>query len=231
MFTKEEIKQRLRDIEPENINIAKGESLSLAFIIAGCAEFDMRQRSGEDFIQHALEVATNSIQSKNKRIIAILHDVVEDSDWTLEDLREVGFSERIINGVDAVSMRPGEKYFDFIERCSMAGEDAIEIKINDLKHNMDSSRYRHIEISGKHLLKTKAYNVAYHYLVDILKVRADPEADYNAPGRPVFEYMRSRDPYWKTPEVANQLLDAYSSCTERLDIGLSLQNPFRLAKQ
>ena len=133
-------------------------------------------------------------------------------------------------GVDGVTQRPGEPYFDFIERCSQSGPDAIAVKIADLKHNSDPTRYRHIVDTDKQTLKAKAYNVAYHYLVDILKVRDDPTADYNQPGRSIVDYMRSRKGYWESPEMANKLLNEFSSRPERLDEN-SLENPFRLAKQ
>lgn len=127
MFTKEEIKARLDELRQEaaqNGTDPIEAELNVAMVIAGSAFLKKKQRSGEDFSQHALEVATRHIQSKTKRIIGILHDVVEDSDWELSDLRDIGFSDRIINGVDSVTLRPGEKYLDFIERCSLGGEDA-----------------------------------------------------------------------------------------------------------
>lgn len=219
MFTKEEIKARLDELRQEaaqNGTDPIEAELNVAMVIAGSAFLKKKQRSGEDFSQHALEVATRHIQSKTKRIIGILHDVVEDSDWELSDLRDIGFSDRIINGVDSVTLRPGEKYLDFIERCSLGGEDAIEIKISDLKHNMDSSRYRHIVTTEKQQLKAAVYNVAYHYLVDILKTRVDEDADYNEPGRSIVEYMSYRDGYWQEPKMANKLLEEFSSRTDRL---------------
>lgn len=226
MFTRDEIKARHDELlqEAAKSGDSINSELNLACIIAGCVFFGKTQRSGEDFIQHALEVATDSIESKNKRIIAILHDVIEDSQkeadeekrWTIDDLRDIGFSERVLKGVDGVTLRPGEKYFDFIERCSLAGDDAITVKISDLKHNSDPTRYRHITDTPHQVLKAKAYNVAYHYLVDIKKTWADPNADYNQPGRSIVEYMGYRDGFWQEPEMANRLLDEFSSRPERL---------------
>lgn len=224
MFKKQEILARKDELLQEAL--ANGDNLeeaqlNVAMIIAGCAFYGKKQRSGEDFSEHAVTV-TAQHQSKYKRIISILHDVIEDSDWTLQEIRDMGFSERVLKALDAVTKRDGEQYFDFIERCSLAGEDAIQVKIADLKHNSDPTRYRHITESRHQELKAKAYNVAYHYLVDILKVRADPEADYNAPGRSIVDYMLSREGYKEHPRMANKLLREFSSRSERLPIPLKI---------
>jgi (p)ppGpp synthase/HD superfamily hydrolase len=79
-------------------------------------------------------------------IAAVLHDVVEDSDWTLDRLRGEGFSERIINLVDLLTRRDAETYDQFIERIRM-DHTAVEIKLADLEDNMDLTRLP--EISGK----------------------------------------------------------------------------------
>jgi len=216
MFTKQEIIDRYKNRPASSKTLDEGESLSLAMIITGSALFSETQRSGEDITQHAMEVAMGA-ESKNKRIIGLLHDVVEARDWTLDDLREAGFSERIIRGVDGVTKRPGEKYFDFIERCSLSGEDAIVVKINDLKHNSDPTRYRHIKDTEKQITKAKVYNIALHYLVDIFKTRASEGlSDFNAPGRSIVEYLANRRGYRESPEMANRLLDEFSSRAERL---------------
>lgn len=175
MFTKDEIKARARELN--DAAVASGEDpeeagLNIAMLIVGADFHGKKQRSGEDFSEHALTVASYH-HSKYKRIISLLHDVVEDTEWELQDLRDMGFSERVIKGVDAVTQKENEPYFDFIERCSTAGEDAIEVKIADLKHNMDPSRYRHIVDTERQILKAKAYNVAHHYLVDIQKTRPE----------------------------------------------------------
>ena len=106
MFTKQQIKDKFH--KDRRDALAQGRKppeagLSLAMIIAATAHYDKATRSGEDYIAHPLHVATDNIQSKTKRIIAIMHDVLEDSDWTEEDLRELGFSERVIRGIVGVT--------------------------------------------------------------------------------------------------------------------------------
>jgi hypothetical protein len=229
MFTKQEIKDRIAHIRHEaslNGGMTIEAELNLAIIILGSALFHKKLRGGEDYAAHPLTVATSYTRSKNKRIIGILHDVVEDSDWTIQDLRDVGFSERIVRGVDGVTKRPGEKYFDFIVRCSLSGDDALDVKINDLHHNMDGSRYRHVDDNPKNRLKQKAYNIAYHYLVDIKKLKEDGVTNYNYRGTSMIDYIKSRAEFAGQPSIINELMDAFSTETERLPMAPSLGQAF-----
>lgn len=219
MFTKDEIKSRVKLLQEQ----AQGDGgltieaeLNMASVILGCSLFHKKLRSGEDYSAHPMTVATSYTRSKNKRIIGILHDVVEDSDWALGDLRDVGFSERILKGVDGVTKCRGEKYFDFIVRCGQSGDDAIDIKINDLHHNSDTTRYRHIDDSEKSRMKQDAYNISYHYLIDIKKFRDDGVTHYNMPGTSMVNYIASRQEYAGNPVYINKLLDEFSSSEERM---------------
>lgn len=239
LLAKDELKARWRELRAEHAEANGGltieAELSLTMLIVGNAFLTKKQRSGEDYVGHPMAVATAYTRSKNKRIIGLLHDLVEDTDWTLQDLRDVGFSERIINGVDACTRREGppyyaegqrEPYFDFIVRCGEAGQDAIDIKINDLHHNMDASRYRHIGDDEKYYLKQQCYNVAYHYLVDLKKYREDGVTHYNYPGRTMVDYMLSRPEFAGKPEAANRLLAEFSSETARLPVPSGLAREF-----
>lgn len=229
MFTKQEIKERLKQVREEaRLNGLPEEEagLNLALIILAMSSFGKKVHSGEDFSSHPMTVAMSGTQSKTKKIISILHDVIEDDlknkpeeeRWTLDDLREVGFIPRIVDGVDGVTMRPGEKYFDFIVRCGMSGDDAIDVKISDLHHNSDPTRYRHIHDSDHAVWKQKAYNIAYHYLVDLKKIRGDGGGHYNYPGTSIVDYVRSRKEYAAYPEIVNELLGRFSSSPERLAV-------------
>ena len=232
MFTKDEIKTRMRELREQAL--VKGElpieaELNLALVILSTSLFHKKLRSGEDYSAHPLTVATSYTRSKNKKIIGILHDVIEDSKgdsrWTIDDLREIGFSERILKGVDGVTKRPDEPYFDFIVRCSLSGEDAIDVKINDLHHNSDATRYRHIDDSPKTLLKNEAYNIAYHYLIDLKKFRDDGITHYNEPGTPMLDYILSRQEFAQHAFRVNELMAAFSSETGRFPLKLAQSWP------
>jgi hypothetical protein len=87
---------------------------------------------------HPIALAAGA-RDRDERIVALLHDVVEDTPITLEWLAREGFPERVVRAVDALTKRPGEDYAAFIERV---GKDrlATRVKLLDLAHNSDLSR-------------------------------------------------------------------------------------------
>jgi len=95
-------------------------------------------RSGQPYILHPLRVMF-SCETEVERIVAVLHDVVEDTDCTFEDLRKKGFSEEVLAALDCVTKRDGESYEDFVERAA-ANPVARRVKLADLKDNMDLNR-------------------------------------------------------------------------------------------
>lgn len=95
-------------------------------------------RAGQPYILHPLRIMAG-LNSMTEKIVAVLHDVVEDSDISIADLGEAGFSADIIQAVDALTRRPGEDYFDYIERLSVHPL-AVRVKRADLRDNLDGSR-------------------------------------------------------------------------------------------
>lgn len=165
-FSKEEIIQRMLEKRAE-IGSSVRADYNLALIILGSSLFEKRLKSGEDYGTHPVHVGMTNTRSLKKKIVGILHDVVEDSDWTLDDLRAVGFSNEIVDAVDAMTHRDGELYFDSIERAglNLIGTDK---KIEDLTHNMDMSR-NYGMVSAKDVERTNKYKIAQAYLVGIKK--------------------------------------------------------------
>jgi (p)ppGpp synthase/HD superfamily hydrolase len=95
-------------------------------------------REPEPFILRPLRVMLG-VTAGQARIVALLHDVVEDSTVTLADLANHGFEPRILHGVDCMSRRTGEPYEDYIER--VATDDlAREVKLSDLSDNLANNR-------------------------------------------------------------------------------------------
>jgi (p)ppGpp synthase/HD superfamily hydrolase len=95
----------------------------------------IKNGTGEEFILHVLRVMMK-MDTKDEKISAVLHDIIEKSNCTLEELKQLGFSNKIINTVDALSKRKGEDYSDYIKRVKK-DPDAVKIKIADLEDNMD----------------------------------------------------------------------------------------------
>ena len=112
--------------------------LNKAIQIAVRAHEGQVDKAGEPYIFHPLRVML-SCKGETERICAVLHDVIEDTDITLDDLRKEGFSEEIVTVIDYLSRRENESYNDFIERI-MEDETACHVKLADLADNMRLSR-------------------------------------------------------------------------------------------
>lgn len=97
-------------------------------------------KGGNPYILHPIYISTK-FTSVNLKCIALLHDVVEDCDYTVDMLRRSNFDEEIVEAVDAISKRKGEVYADYIDRLSL-NRMALTVKIEDMKHNSDTSRVR-----------------------------------------------------------------------------------------
>ena len=95
----------------------------------------IKNGTGEEFILHVLRVMIK-MDSEDEKISAVLHDMIEKSNCTLDILKEQGFSNKIINTVDALSKRKGEDYSDYIKRVKK-DPIAVKVKIADLEDNMD----------------------------------------------------------------------------------------------
>lgn len=113
--------------------------LDLAIKLATEAHAGQHDKGGEPYILHPLRVML-AMKTEDERIVAVLHDVVEDTTWTCDDLYwQHGFSPDIVLAITALTRRPGEDYFDFIRR---AAENPIAraVKIADVRDNLDPSR-------------------------------------------------------------------------------------------
>jgi len=117
-------------------------------------------KGGHDYIYHPLRVEAKS-NSFEEKIVALLHDTVEDGGIAAEYLLMLGFPQNIVNTVLAVSRREGEDYFDFIQRCK-ANPIARVVKIHDLEDNMDITRLK--ELTRKDIERLKKYHKAYKIL-------------------------------------------------------------------
>ena len=117
-------------------------------------------KGGHDYIYHPLRVEAkcNSLEEK---IVALLHDTVEDKGIAAEYLLMRGFPQNIVNAILAVSRREGENYFDFIQRCK-ANPIGRAVKIHDLEDNMDITRLN--ELTDKDIERLKKYHKAYNIL-------------------------------------------------------------------
>ena len=130
--------------------------LNKAIIIATNAHEGQTDKCGEPYILHPLRVML-SRKNEVERICGVLHDVVEDTDITFEDLRKEGFSEDIIEILDCLTKRDGEDYEYYIARV-LKNEVACQIKLADLADNMDPNRIQCY--TEKDIIRIKKYKRA-----------------------------------------------------------------------
>jgi (p)ppGpp synthase/HD superfamily hydrolase len=98
-----------------------------------------RDKAGQPYILHPLRVMFR-LEGETERIVGVLHDVVEDSHYTLDDLRQMGYSEKIVEAIDHLSRREDESYEEFVKRTALHSLARL-VKLADLEDNMDIRRY------------------------------------------------------------------------------------------
>jgi (p)ppGpp synthase/HD superfamily hydrolase len=108
--------------------------LDRAATIAARVHQGQLRKDNSPYIAHPIRVSLR-VSTDEQRIVALLHDAVEDTPLTLEDLREEGFSEVVIAAIDSVTKRPGEKYGDFIKRAKLNDVGRV-VKVADICDNL-----------------------------------------------------------------------------------------------
>ena len=136
--------------------------INKAIKIAFKAHINQTDFFGVPYIFHPWEVANKVGDDEKAVIVALLHDVIEDTDITYDDLRKEGFSEEIIEGIKGVTKIEGEDYMDFVKRAKQ-NEISRKVKIADLKHNMDLTRLE--VVTERDLIRQEKYKKALEYLL------------------------------------------------------------------
>lgn len=136
------------------------ELLELAIEVATKAHEGQVDKGGNPYILHPTAVASTVDGTENK-IVAYLHDIVEDTEITLEDLREMGFTDKIVNSVKAITKSKNITYEDYLKSVK---EDSIarQVKMADIKHNMDITRIPNP--TKKDFTRIKKYKKALAFL-------------------------------------------------------------------
>ncbi len=115
--------------------------LALAIAIATKAHDGQFDKAGKPYISHPLTVMAQ-MDTLESKIVAVLHDAIEDSDLKITDLVQQGFPDFIVKAIAAITKLDGEPYEDYILRVK-SNAIARKVKIADLTHNMDISRIAH----------------------------------------------------------------------------------------
>ena len=119
-------------------------------------------KCGLPYVCHPLHVA-ESMEDEVTCTAALLHDVVEDTDVTFEDLAEMGFAPEVIRILRLLTHDPAVPYMDYVRRIK-EDPQAVKVKLSDLRHNSDLTRIDHV--TQKDLDRVKKYNEAMELLLD-----------------------------------------------------------------
>ena len=132
--------------------MAQQPSLGRAFEIAFAAHAGQRDKAGEAYIAHPVRVASR-LKDRAAQVVALLHDVVEDTDVTLDDLAR-DFDAQIVAAVDAITKRDGEGYESYLARVA-ENALALEVKRADLAGNSDPERMARLTPEARTRLELK----------------------------------------------------------------------------
>ena len=116
------------------------EQTKKAILLAFQAHEGQKDRSGLPYVMHPIHLA-EQMTTEDACVVAMLHDVLEDTDMTVEELRAHDFTERQIHAVELLTRTKEEDYFEYIRRLK---DDPLarSVKLADLAHNMDRTRLK-----------------------------------------------------------------------------------------
>jgi (p)ppGpp synthase/HD superfamily hydrolase len=137
-------------------------TLDKAILLATIYHARQQDKGQNAYIRHPLRVM-EKMQSEDEMIPAVLHDVIEDTKLTLDDLRKFGLTETQVKTVDALTKRPGEEYAERVDRACR-GYAARKIKTADIKDNLRIDRIKNRKLTNKDLERMQHYIDALHQL-------------------------------------------------------------------
>lgn len=136
--------------------------LSKAIALAATAFEKKFDNGGSPYIMHLIRVMNGVDQSDSELMqIAVLHDLIEDTDYFLDDLISMGYSIRVTSALDLLTHREWESYESYIERLSV-NKDAVAVKLSDLRDNTDITRLKGLR--KKDFKRMEKYHRAWVYL-------------------------------------------------------------------
>lgn len=143
----------------------KGSMLSMAILIATNAHSGQYDKGGMPYILHPLKVMhyTKSLD-EIVQVVAVLHDVVEDTNTTYRDLLDQGICQEAIDAIKCLTKQPGQTYEEYKELVK-SNKIAIKVKMADLRHNSDIRRLK--GVTEKDIARVAKYHQFYLELQQI----------------------------------------------------------------
>jgi len=129
-------------------------TIGRAIEIAVEAHKGQKDKAGMPYVLHPLRLMFK-MESNNEKIAALLHDVVEDSDWALDDLKKEGFNSDVIEAVSLLTRDEKDSYDEFIQKA-VSNPISKNVKIADINDNLDLNRID--KISDKDYIRIKKYH-------------------------------------------------------------------------
>ena len=124
-------------------------------------------KSGSPYVLHCIR-AMMTVESLDAKMVAVMHDLIEDTPMTLAQLRTKGFSEQVVNGVDLVTHKDDVSYPDYIVAIKR-NSIATEVKLADLKDNTSLNRTLYREkSSAKDCARIQRYLLSYQFLTEAI---------------------------------------------------------------
>jgi (p)ppGpp synthase/HD superfamily hydrolase len=138
----------------------KTPKLAEAMSLATEAHKEQYDKSGAAYILHSLRIM-HRMHTETEQIVGVLHDIIGYTPITLQSLKDKGYSQEVIDALDHLTRREGERYDDFIKRCRK-NPIALKVKIADLEDNMDIRRLD--KVTESDLERLNRFLVAWRYL-------------------------------------------------------------------
>ena len=132
-----------------------------AFLLCMVKHWKQKDKAGKRYVWHPIHVMIN-VKGYNEKIVALLHDIVEDTEVTVPDLKNLKFSKEVIEAVDVITKKKDQEYFSYLKSIK-DNSIAKKVKIEDLKHNSDLKRLR--SITQKDIDRAIKYKKALDYLI------------------------------------------------------------------
>lgn len=117
-------------------------------------------KAGLPYVTHPLHLA-ESMTDEDSTCAALLHDLVEDTDTTFEELEELGFNRRVIEALRYLTHDESVDYYDYVRHIA-ENPLAVQVKLADLRHNADLTRIPHV--TEKDLKRVEKYHKCIKYL-------------------------------------------------------------------
>lgn len=138
-------------------------NLARAIEIAASAHIAQTRRDGSPYVLHPLRLMF-TLSGELEKMAAVLHDVVEDTDWTLEMLREEGFPEDLLTALDLLTHKESDSYAAYVKKLA-ENPTARKVKIADLEDNMNLLQCP--TISERDLKRTEKYHRYWTILTEL----------------------------------------------------------------